>query len=349
MSANDRYASLGAETSYGTAVAATRSYEDTGDDWQVVASPVQVGETTRAAQQTDLAHNYQQTLEKVTGSLNTAVYNNGVGLLFANLLGEATTPAAVTSTSNNRYGRNYRSEAAGDTTSFTVRRGRSSRTANWESEAIEEFIYSGCVISGFELSVAANNPWMLKVNFEGQSETPGGSAVAQLYPPIGTGASLVRFFSWQNTSVSVGGATLDKFGGFTLTGNFNLDTAIKPLNSSSNIAKPLRQGLATLEGTLSAGVYSADVKTAVYDRFRSGELASIVVEAKMDPTSGITDDHSRDIFRVTLAQCRFTGTTPSGAPGSKTMLEGPYKVFWDGSSTSHAVDIYLQNAERTDS
>ena len=348
MSANDRYASLGVETTAGTAVAATRSYEDTGDDWQVVPSPVEIGETTRAAQQAALAHNYQQTLEKVTGSINTGLYNSGVGLLLSNLLGAATAPAAVTSTTNNRFGRNYRSTAGGDTSSFTVRRGRSSRDANWEGESIEEFVYAGCVISGFELSVSSNSPWMLKVNFEGMTETPGGSAVAQLYPPIGAGASLVRFFSWQNTSISVGGVALDKFGGFTLTGNYNLDAAIKPLNSSSNIKKPLRQGLPTLEGSLSAGVYSADAKTAVYDRFRSGEVVSLVAEAKMDPTAGITDDHSRDIFRVTLAQVRFTGATPQGAPGSKTMIEGPFKVFWDGGASSYAVDLYLQNSERTD-
>ena len=348
MSVNARYASLGAETTYGTAVAATRSFQDTGDDWTVVPSPVEIGETTLAAQQTDLAHNYQMTLEKVTGSINTGLYNNGVGLLLANLLGSATTPAAVPSSTNARFGRTYATSAEGDSTSFTVRRGRSSRQANWESETIEEFVYAGCVISEFELSVSANNPWMLSVTFVGQTEATGGAATAQLYPPFGTGATLVAFFSWQNTSLSIGGVALDKFEGFTLTGSYNLDEAIKTLNSSANIQKPLRMGRPTFEGTLSGGTYSTDAKTAVYDRFRAGELTSIVAEAKRDPTTGVSADHSRDIFRVSLGQCRFTGTTPVSAPGSRTMIEGPFKVFWDGASASSAVSIYLQNAERTD-
>ena len=53
--ANQRYVGVGRETAYGTAVASTKSFEDTGDDWTLQTSPVTIAETTRSAQQAALA------------------------------------------------------------------------------------------------------------------------------------------------------------------------------------------------------------------------------------------------------------------------------------------------------
>ena len=94
---NSRYFALGEQSSYDTAVAATRSFEITNDSFVQVFSPEEVGETTRANQQGPLTHNWAQTLEKVEGSIEAAVYRHGQGLLLKNLLGAATTPTAVAS------------------------------------------------------------------------------------------------------------------------------------------------------------------------------------------------------------------------------------------------------------
>ena len=129
--ANQRYVNLGLETAYGTAVAGTKSFEDTGDDWELQVSPVTIADTTRSGQQAAMEHNYAQVVKGAQGSINIGLYDNGIGLLAANLLGEATAPTAVPSTTTGRFGRNYRSTAEGDDSSFTVRRGRIVRATNW--------------------------------------------------------------------------------------------------------------------------------------------------------------------------------------------------------------------------
>ena len=61
----------------------------------------------------------------------------------------------------------------------------------WATESVEEWIYAGCRPTGFELSVSKDNPWMLKVDFDAQSEARGGSAVAQTYHSV-----TQQFFNW---------------------------------------------------------------------------------------------------------------------------------------------------------
>ena len=102
--ANQRYASVGIETVYATPVAGTKSYEDTGDTFALQTEPVMVADTTRVGQQADLDHNYRQVIIGAEGDINVPAYENGLGLLWANLLGVATAPAAVSGTSNGRFG-----------------------------------------------------------------------------------------------------------------------------------------------------------------------------------------------------------------------------------------------------
>ena len=341
---NSKYFELGEETTWATAVAGTRSFEIRNDDFAVVPAPERVGETTRYQQQGELAHNVTQVLEKVTGSVDMAFYRVGCELMLKNLLGGASTPAAVAGSTNARHGRTYTTTSDGDLTSLTGRVGRVRRTGDLETYESEVFTYAGLVISGFTIDVSAGNPWAFKPTFIGATETPGGAATSQTYPSL-TDAG---FFPASATSISVGGTTLDEFNGFSLTGDFKM-LEHPSLNAAQNILKPVRQGVPAITGQLSGGLYSSDVATALYDRFRSGEKVEIIAECKVRPagyTTNPPDDHSLDILRVTLGECFLTGSTPSGPPGSATMIEVGFDVLWDGSGSM--VEIYLQNSATTD-
>lgn len=339
--ANQRYVNVGLESVYGTAVAGTKSYEDTGDDWVPVTSPVEIPETTRSAQQADLTHNFQQVVKGGSGSLNVGFYDNGLGLLLSNLLGYASSPAAVSGTTNGRYGRTYRTTAEGDNSSFTVRRGRILRASDWASESIEEFIYAGCRPTDFELSVSKDNPWMLKVGFDVRSSERGGAAVAQVYHSV-----TQQFFNWTDTKIQINDTDIDEFEGFNLTGNFNLYTDKHPLASSANKVHPLRQGRAEFEGQLSGGTYTADLQTVIYDNFINGTPVKLAAIAQKRSTTAA----DADILRVTLDEVRFLGNAPSSPPGQAegSMIDAPFKVFWAGGATDYAVEIYLQNGDSSD-
>ena len=339
--ANQRYCNVGLESTYGTAVAGTKSYEDTGDDWVPVTSPVEIPETTRSGQQADLTHNYQQVVKGATGSINVAGYENGLGLLWANLLGYASAPTAVASTTNGRYGRTYRTTGEGSDASFTVRRGRILRSSTWGSESVEEWIYAGCRPTGFELSVSKDNPWMLKVNFDARTEERGGSAVAQTYHSVAQ-----QFFNWTDTKIQINDVDVDEFEGFSLTGNFNLFTDKHPLAGSANKMEPKAMGRASYEGSLSGGTYTADLQSVLYDNFVNGTPVKLAAVAQKRSTTAA----DADILRVTLGSVRFTGNAPSSPPGQSegSVIEGPFKVFWPGASTDYAVEVYLQNGDSTD-
>ena len=345
MSAVRGYCSVVQETNYGTAAASgsARSIEDKGDDWKVQTSPVDVGDTQRADQQTDLAHNYAEVIVGAEGSTETAFYDKGMGLLVKGLLGDASAPTAVPSTTNGRYGRNYRTAGIRDNPSMTIRRGRPRRlTAG--GYGLEEFVYAGCVAKSFELSVKKNDPWMLKIEWDAQTETAGGAATTQTY------ADPTTMFHWANTSILVNGQAVD-FEEFDLSGDFNVVTDDNPLSGSANKLKPEPQGRAMYSGNLNVGRYSEAHATNVYERFKSSALTSVVVECKKRPanyTASPAVDHSLDILRVTLSAVRFTGSTPQSPPNSLPQITNPFKVFWDGQATSYAVDMYLQNGDATD-
>ena len=345
---NSRYFGLGEQSTFDTAVAATRSFEITNDSFAQVFSPEEVGETTRANQQGPLTHNWAQTLEKVEGSIEAAVYRHGQGLLLKNLLGATSAITAVASTTNNRYTRTYTTNADGPTTSLTGRVGRSRRVSSFETEEIEEFVYTGLVVSGWTLQCERGNPWRMTVNFVGKSETPGGSATAQTYPTLTDSG----FFQSSNTALSVAGTAVDEFSGFSITADYKLNDAIRTLNADSNIRKPLRQGYPEITISLSGGIYSSDVATELYGKLRSGERVSVEAECKQRPDGYVASpaaDHSLDILRITCAQVALTGGNPSGAPGSPVMIDVEGQVQWSGGLSDNMVAIVLQNSEQTDS
>ena len=348
--ANQRYVGVGRETVYGTAVASTKSFEDTGDDWTLQTSPVTIAETTRSAQQAALAHNYAQVVKGASGSIVTGLYDNGLGLLLANLMGTATAPTAVAGSPNGRFGRNYRSTSEGEESSLTIRRGRIVRSTNWQSETVEEWAYAGCRPTNFELSVSTDNPWMLTIGYDARTAVRGGSAVAQTYHTVSQ-----EFFHWAHTKVQLAAYNasgvlqayedFDEFDGFTLNGNFNLKVDDHPMAGSANKINPRRQGLAEYTGTLSGGRYSTDIQSAVVDRFRDGEVCALQVVAQKNSTTA----NAANIFQATLGRVRFTGSDPQSPPGQVgSTLDAPFMVFWGGGATESAVDLYLQNGDSTD-
>ena len=344
---NSKYFGLGEETAWGTAVAATRSFEIRNDDFVQVFSPEEVGETTYASQEGELPHNSAMTLEKVTGSIDAAFYRHGQGLLLKGLLGAATTPAAVTGSTNARHTRTYTTTPDGPTNSYTGRVGRSRRVSDLSSEEVEEFVYTGLVIGGWEIKAERGSPLSLMVNFVGKEETPGGAAVAQTYPAL-TDAG---FFQSSNAGLSVAGVAVDEFSGLTITADYKLNDAKKTLNSDANIIRPIRQGIPEVSVSLSGGIYSSDVATDLYAKLRSGEGVAVSLTCKQRPagyTANPPLDHSLDILTINLGNVFLTGGNPTGAPGSPVAIDLEGKAQWGGAPTDHLVEIVLQNSETTD-
>ena len=349
--ANQRYVGVGQESVWGTAVAATKSFEDTADDWEAQTSPVMIEQTTRSAQQAALAHNYAQVVKGASGSINMGLYDNGVGLLHTNLWGTSTSPSPVDLTTTGRYGRNYRSSPEGPLTSLTIRRGRIVAATNWASETVEEWAYNGCRAATAELTVSTDNPWMFNIGFDAREGQRGGSAVAQTYHTVAQ-----EFFHWAHTKIQIAAYNasgvlqafedFDEFDSFTFNADFGLKVDDHPLSGSANKIFQRREGLPAYTGSLSGGRYSSDVQTAVVDRFRNGEVCALRAVAQKNSTTAA----DANIFQLTLGRVRFTGSDPQSPPGTAgSTLDAPFTVFWGGGVNEFAVDIYLQNGDSTDS
>jgi len=92
----DQFIALGEQSSYATAAAPTHGYDARSDDWQVESQPVSV-EGYRIGAQAIPVDQYRTIIKGASGSVETAWFTRGMGLILKHLLGVAAphTPAWV--------------------------------------------------------------------------------------------------------------------------------------------------------------------------------------------------------------------------------------------------------------
>ena len=340
MARTSRSLQLGVESTYNTAVSPTKAFEVTNDDWALARQAIEQRDTDRVGAAALLEHNQRWTNMGAGGSIQMAVYDNGMGLLFANIFSTKTAPAAVTSTTQNKRHRTYQVNATHPAASFTARRVRDRVNATSGAGELEEFTYAGCVPTAINFALGQKEKMTLGVTFDGASEASGGSATAAVYH-----ATAQEQWIADDCKITLDGTELPWFNNFSLDIAYAWKTDMYTFSGTGNKQKPVQQGVPVITGSLGSPAYTDTLKADLYDKFRAGESVPLIVEL----AKGSTSAPDQDILRFSLPQIRFGGNTPQGSGQDITMIEGPFEALHTGASSNFPLTIYLQNDDAADS
>ena len=315
----DQHVSIGVETTYSTPVAPTRSYEARSDDWQREVEFIESG-GFRADRQTIRSDRHRTVSLGATGSIETAVFDRGMGLLLQHLLGKSVAPVQQEATA--AYVSKFESDDTGPDGSYTV------VVARDDFGTLHTYRYAGCVPTGFSLEASIGDPLMLAINYDSAAEDVT-SAVTPAYP-----ADAVPYV-WEDCTLTIGGATA-RYQSFSLEGDLAMRTDLRYLKGDAVKAQPVRSGVPAYSGTIGRlGVSKAD-----YDRFVAGTVFEAVFTAKLG--TAIEGTHFPQV-KVTMPACKFTGSTPQASVDDVATISLPYVALHDG--TDPAVTIEITSAD----
>ena len=252
--------SIGKETAYGTKVATTRAYEATADDWSREVTQIE----------TDGFRRYRDTLLKerirhidlgATGSIPHAFLTRGEGLLL-----RACLPGGSDTATARKFTLNSLPTTPAAPPSYSVEVVRSM------GSSMQGFQYTGCVVTGWELSVEAGGEVMFTPTFDCQAEDK------QATPTAVTGSGFYpggEPYLWEDCKISLDGADVAYISSFSLSADLGFKTDRRFLQQDANKAQPVRASTPTYTGELVGEFLSA----GAYDKFAAGTLAKIELVA----------------------------------------------------------------------
>ncbi len=316
---------VGRETTYGTPVATSRSYEALADGHKrppmhLVSEGMRIG---AQATESDRSRIVNMGAE---GPIEVDVHNKGLGLLLQVLMG----PPVITTPGGGVNSRlhTYASTSDAPNESLTVKLGRPPVSP----AAVQPFTYHGGVPTKWSLSQevgdGASGLLKLKLEMDYEDEDTTTALDAPAYPTTTTP------YGWPDLALTVAGAPVDimKFG---FEADANVRTDRRFCRGSSLKKMPKRQGRPTYTGQL-----DAEFEDLVqYDRFRSGAVVPIVASW----TGAIIEGAIPFLLRVTLQACQYTGETPQVSLDDMPQQPLPFKVLWD--RTNPAVKVEYQTTD----
>ena len=224
--------SIGEESSWGRRVAPTRSYEATGDDWTRQVR-VNAGGFVRS-QQAALTTADRPVTVGAQGSINCAVLDNGMGLLFKHMLGSFAQPIPR----GDLYRKVFKSDTNGPGGSYTVTVYRVYGSAGHGSR----FWNRGCIPTGWTFDVAAGGPLNVTVSYDAAGVEIGPGSVAPAYADGDP-------FTWADCQVSIAGVVDQSFTQFTAAGRLGMRTATEATMGATK-TRPRREAQADYMGSL---------------------------------------------------------------------------------------------------
>ena len=296
---------IGKEATYGTAVAPTRHYEARSDPWTRGPERIDSGgfRQSRQAQRSDRDTQIDM---GASGSIETPVFDAGMGLLLEDLLGANTAPSQIGATGV--YNHVFSTDTDGPDTSWTVQVVRVLGTTEYGWD------YAGCIPTGFSLGVSQGELLMLTVNYDARSEGRQASPVAGVY------TANTSAFNWSQCRVSIDGSNVDTFQSFSLDGDLMLETALHFLKGSADKDLPRRSGVPTFNGTLEGLPTDLDL----YDKFVAADTIPISLTATKGSGATLRS------FTVSMPACKLTGATPNAQLEGLTTQSVPFSAFHDG-------------------
>lgn len=300
---------LGAESTYGTPAALTRSFEAKDDDFEREHEYLSsVG--ARAGMQGERSDRQAVINMGGKGSLDVDFLNKGMGLVVQGLLGTTTGPTQVSGTI--AYSQVHATSKDGPSTSYTIQWIRPTADA-----ATQQFTHKGCVVTGWSLAQEVGEYLRLKADYDFQDVDTTTAAGTAVYP------ASTEPFHWGQAVVNLGGSPVDMRSlGFEADLGFKLNR--RYLRGSVLKKQPRRQTLPTYGGNLKGDFESM---TRYLDFVNGTVLALQVVW-----TGGLIV--SGQSFTVTLdcPAIQFRGNSPHAQRDDLSNIDLPFKVLDNGAN-----------------
>ena len=341
MSILNQYVGIAQESTYGTAITdATkfRGYEARSDGFERAVSFIEGG-GRRKGKTTMLASRRRKVDRGATGSIESAILSEGELERFGSLIGIKQAP---TTPASNVYTTTLSADATGPDKSYTVLVGRAQTGTG---QPIDQFTYAGCVPTGFEISVEENGFLMATINYDVREETDDGSVsvnASPVYP--GTSAIRPQMYIFEDCAITIGGTQIDVIKSFSLSGDLALDTNRFFIKNSALKDMPIRSGVPSFTGSMSAE-FNDDT---LYDLFAAGGTSEIVFTAT-GPEDISSSINTRPSFQITMHACQFEGSSPQSSLDGVSMIELPFKCLENNAGNTldfrfiHGLAPYLEN------
>ena len=285
----DHILGVGAESTWGTAVAPTARFEVTSESMKLEVERIE-SKALKASRRYLSSSGWAAGQKNVSGDVEMELASNGSGLWFKNLLGAptTTTPAGATNRRKHVFG----ASTLVDDQSLTLEVVRTDVTGT-----AHRFVYSGCVIDELELDSKVGEFVTTKFALDGKDEAV--SAAGAQSASYATSTPLV----FTGAAITVAGSSFEaKEFNLKLTSGRAKDRYI--LGQSTKL-KQVESELREISGSISCEWQG----TTAYNRFVNGSTASVV--AKFETASAI-ESSVKGYVQVTIPVARFDGETPTG-------------------------------------
>lgn len=325
MGVLDHQLMIGAESTYGTAVTPTRTYEFNSEGIEESYGRVE-SEALRVGQYASRSDRWTPYFEGAAGSIEMDVLTKGFGIWFQHMLGTISTSAVGgdgqythTATIADLYGK-----------SLTVQVNRPFNPTGTN----QPFTYRGGKVTEWELSNSTEGNLVLSAGMDFQQVDTATALATAAYP------SGMENFTWAGGSITIGGSAFPVTE-FSVSCNNGLSTDRRFIQASTNKKEPVG-GKREIAFSLSADFDSLTQRNRAASDTRAGALAAIV-GTWVGPTAigGTTFPK----LTVTMPAGRFDEWTGS--------VEGPEAItqelsgigLYDG--TNSAITIEYVSADAT--
>jgi Phage tail tube protein len=300
-----------AETTYGTAVATTRSLELVDETLKLTVDRIE-SKGLRAGRR--LVGKWYPGKRSVAGDLQFEVSGSGFGLMFNHCFG-----AAAVTGAGPTYTHTFN---AGDLpVGFTSQVGKPSIDGT-----VQPFTYPGCRVASWELSVKAGELLMLKPAIIAQDEVTTTGLTTYADPGI-------YLLSYAGGTITAGGTQVD-LTDFTLKGDNKLDNARFRVRGAATPKQPLENSWREYTGTLTADFEAL----TQYNHYVNADEFTLVATflGPAIPAGG------GPVYTLTVtANIRYNGDTPAvTGPGLLTQPL-PFTVVGSGATDVAALSMTL--------
>lgn len=237
MSVLDSALHVGIESTYGTPVVTTRSFEAEVDALKRNMMPLQ-HRGFRAGQHADLSTRVKMINGGGAGNVRVPLLTTGMGMLLKGLFGTIVAPVQQGGTP--AYLQTYAFDDEEPATSYTMQMLR----AFVDLTTTQAFTHHGCVATGWTLNQEKEAVPNLEIAIDFEDVDTTTAAGTPTYPTA-------EMWTWDQCSVTLGGTPIEPHS-FQLTCDLKVDVERRHLRNSALKKRPRRNGFPELTGQMVA-------------------------------------------------------------------------------------------------
>lgn len=301
---------LGKESTYGTPVSLTDSYEGKADTWKR-EQEILSSDGFRGGAHTKRSDRRTVVNMGGTGSLEIDILNKGFGFLAQAMFGTVSGPTQNDATTAYTSTHQTATDAPGD--SYTVQVQRVGAT----SGTVQSFTHHGAVVTGWTITQEVGGYLMVNLDFDFEDVDTLTADGTPSYP------SGTTPFDWTQVVVSVDGTNTD-VSSFELTGDLGLKTDRRFLRGSALKKQPTRSAVPIFSGSM-GGEF---LDTTLYDHWVAGDIVPIIAT-----WTGATIEGAYSYeFKLTMEACQLTGESPEASVEEIASQPVTFDVLYDGTN-----------------